>query len=502
MDRDAKNNSRQLMIRGIIVYAILFLAVMLMINLEAVNEWLAGVLRLLRPILIGLALAYLLNPFFRFFERKLFVKLRPMGARRTVSLIMTYVTFFLIIALVLLLIIPQLIESIVEFASEYDRHISSAITQYNKLVEGINGFFEHFTHKPHSFAYLDMQTMQQAVSNLFGTNISSLLESLSKINVKPITDVIGNAVSLLADTLFGFFVSLYLLSTKEKRYAQVMKLRRALFGNAVNQGITDFCRVADRSFGGFIEGKLLDSLIIGVLTYVIISIFQIPYALLIAAFVGVTNIIPVIGPILGAIPTSFILLLTAPAKVIPFLIIIVAIQQLDGNVIGPKILGNNTGVSSLCVVIAIATMGSLWGFIGMILGVPLFATVLELVDQHAVEKLQKKGMPSGLENYYAGDTIVDPTKNAYSTTDKTVQMLERQALRIEQKQNRGEELTRKERYLMWCYRMAHKYHVVNELSDEGQARFAAENAAHDAEIAANLLVQEHRNASGAVSDGQ
>ena len=307
---------------------------------------------------------------------------------------------------------------------------------------------------------------------------------------------------MLADTLFGFFISLYLLSTKEKRYAQVMKLRRALFGNAVNQKITDFCRVADRSFGGFIEGKLLDSLIIGVLTYVIISIFQIPYALLIAAFVGVTNIVPIIGPILGAIPTSFILLLTAPAKVIPFLIIIVVIQQLDGNVIGPKILGNNTGVSSLCVVIAIATMGSLWGLVGMILGVPLFATVLELVDELAVEKLQKKGMPSGLENYYAGDTVVDPEKNVYSTTDKIVQRLERHALRIEKKLNRGEALTRKERYLMWCYRMAHKYHIVNELSDEGQARFAAEDAAHDAETAATLLVQEHRNASGAVTDGQ
>ncbi|MBQ8213970.1 MAG: AI-2E family transporter [Clostridia bacterium] len=502
MNSGERNRSRKLFIRGIVIYSLLVIGILLIINLDAVNSWLAGVLRLLRPILIGLAVAYLCNPMVRFYERRLLLNLRPQGVRRTVSLILTYLTLLLIIALVLLLIVPQLIESIVDFAKEYDRHVSSAIAQYNKLVESINGFIGSFTDRPHFFAYLNEQTMRQTVSDWFGTDIPQLLGSLSKFNVKPITVVLGNAFSLLADTLFGFFISLYLLSTKEKRYAQVMKLRRALFGNAVNQKITDFCRVADRSFGGFIEGKLLDSLIIGVLTYVIISIFQIPYALLIAAFVGVTNIVPIIGPILGAIPTSFILLLTDPAKVIPVLIIIVVIQQLDGNVIGPKILGNNTGVSSLCVVIAIATMGSLWGLVGMILGVPLFATVLELVDELAVEKLQKKGMPSGLENYYAGDTVVDPEKNVYSTTDKIVQRLERHALRIEKKLNRGEALTRKERYLMWCYRMAHKYHIVNELSDEGQARFAAEDAAHDAETAATLLVQEHRNASGAVTDGQ
>ena len=489
MDQDAKNNSRRLIVRGIIVYAILFLAVMLMINLEAVNSWLLGVLRLLRPILIGLALAYLLNPFFRFFERKLLAKLRPMGLRRTVSLILSYLTLFLIVALILLLIVPQLIQSIVNFAHEYEYHVTAAIAQFNKLVGNINNLIEHVTGRVDFFAYLSEANIKKTLVEWFGENGSTLLQNLSKINVKPITDILSGTLSTMADILFGFFISLYLLSTKEKRYAQVMKLRHAIFGNNFNHHITEFCRIADRSFGGFIQGKLLDSLIIGLLTYMVVSIVQIPYAILIATFVGLTNIIPIIGPILGAIPTSLILLLTAPGKVIPFLIIIIIIQQLDGNVIGPKILGNNTGVSSLCVMIAIVTMGSLWGFAGMLLGVPLFAAVLELTNLFVVEQLQKKGMPSGLENYYAGDAWVDPTKNAYSTTDKTVQSLEKRALHIQKKELLGHTLTRKEHIIMRFYRMAHKYHIVNELSDESQARFAAEDAAHDAEIEANNLVK-------------
>jgi predicted PurR-regulated permease PerM len=497
MDQDAKNNSRRLMVRGIIVYAILFLAVMLMINLEAVNSWLLGVLRLLRPILIGLALAYLLNPFFRFFERRAFSKLRPMGVRRAVALICSYLTLFLIVALVLLLILPQLIQSFTDFANEYEHHVSTGIAQFNHFVDNVNGLIERVTGREDFFAHLSEKNIRKTFVEWFGTSGGDLLDKLSQINVKPITDVLGEAMSAVADLLFGFFISLYLLSTKEKRYAQIMKLRRALFGNNTNRHITEFCRIVDHSFGGFIQGKLLDSLIIGVLTFAVVSIVQIPYALLIAAFVGVTNIIPVIGPFLGAVPTSFILLLTDPGKVIPFLIIILIIQQLDGNVIGPKILGNNTGVSSLCVVIAIVTMGSLWGLIGMLLGVPLFAAALELTEKFVVEQLQKKGMPSGLENYYASDASMDATKNAYSTTDKALQKFERKALHLQKKQEQGLELTQKERRTLRRYSLARKYHILNELSDEDQARLAAEDAAEDAEQQAYDLVKACRMAKNA-----
>lgn len=468
---------------GAIVYAILFLAIILIANQTQVNAWLYSVLLLLRPILIGLALSYLCNPFFRFFERKLLYKLRPPALRRTISLICTYLTVLLILALILLLILPQFLESIAAFASKYDSYVNTAIEQLNNTIDKINGFLSRFLDEP-ILHTLSVEEIRANASEFFGGQGKNLMEYLKNLNIKPLADVIGGLLSVLKDILFGFFISIYLLSTKEKRYAQIMKLRRALFSDNVNSTLTRLFTIADRSFGGFLEGKLLDSLIIGILTYIVISFFGIPYAILIATFVGITNIVPILGPFIGAIPTAFILLLSDPSKVIPFLIIILIIQQLDGNIIGPKILGDNTGVSSLCVIIAVCIVGSLWGLVGMIVGVPLFATILEMTDSFVVARLQKKGMPSGVENYYASDTIVDPVKNAHPTTDKTARRILKQAMLIRKKKENGEELRRGERMLLSLYEFLHKYRLITEMSDEAHAVFAAETATKIAEAEA------------------
>ena len=471
---------------GACIYAILFLAFVLIANLTGINQWLRSVLLLLRPIFIGLALAYLCNPFFRFFEQKLLYKLHPPTLRRTLSLILTYLTVLLIIALVLLLILPQFIESIVAFADKYDSYVNTAVEQLNHAIDAINGFTARFLDEP-ILQHVSLEELREKISDFFGDQGKNLLDYLKNVNIKPLTEVIAGAVAVLRDTLFGIFISIYLLSTKEKRYAQIMKLRRALFSDNVNATLTRLFTIADRSFGGFLEGKLVDSLIIGILTYIVISFFGIPYAILIATIVGVTNVVPVIGPFIGAIPTAFILLLSEPSKVIPFLIIIVVIQQLDGNVIGPKILGDNTGVSPLCVIIAVAIVGSVWGLVGMIVGVPLFATILEMTDSFVVARLQKKGMPSGVENYYASDTLVDPVKNAHPTTDKTARYLLKKSMRIRKKEEDGEPLRRAERVLLAVYDFLRKYHLITEMSDEAQAAFAAETAIKAAEAEAVAL---------------
>lgn len=479
-------------------YAILFLTIILIANLTKVNQWLYNVLLLFRPILIGLSLAYLCNPFFRFFERKLLYKLRPPALRRTLSLILTYLTILLIIALILLLILPQLIESIAAFASKYDTYVNTAIDQLNKSIDAINSFTARFLSEP-ILQNISPEEFRAKAADFFGDQGKQLMAYLQNMNIKPLTDVIGSALATLRDILFGFFISVYLLSTKEKRYAQIMKLRRALFSDSTNSTLTRLFTIADRSFGGFLEGKLLDSLIIGILTYIIISFFGIPYAILIATFVGITNIVPVIGPLIGAIPTAFILLLSDPSKVIPFLIIILIIQQIDGNIIGPKILGDNTGVSSLCVIIAVSVVGSLWGLVGMILGVPLFATVLEMTDSFVVTRLQKKGMPSGVENYYAGDTIVDPVKNAHPTTDKTVRYLLKKSMLIHKKKENGDSLRRTERMLLSLYGFLHKYRLITEMSDEAHAIFAAETATKNAEAEARAILNDRYAAKEAES---
>ncbi len=480
-----ENSSRKKIIFGIIVYALIIGTLLWIVNLDAVNKWLGGVLLLLRPILIGLALAYLCNPVFRFFERRVFFRLHPQGLRRTLSLILTYVFVFLILALILLLIIPQLLQSISTFASNYRMYVDDALDQLNSWIKTVNSLASHITGSDELISPIDRNNFKGDLAVWWETNRDKLLDQLTKIDIKPIAEVIGNAVSVVTDSLFGIFISLYLLSTKEKRYAQVMKVRRALFSNTANQKITDFCRIADRSFGAFIEGKLFDSLILGILAYFIFLILQIPYAILFAAIVGVTNIVPIIGPIVGAIPAAFLLLLTSPGKVIPFIFVIIILQQIDGNIISPKILGSNTGVSSLCVVIAISTMGNWFGLLGMLLGVPLFATVLELSDHAITDRLQKKGLPSGVENYYAAGSHSGTLKNTGSTTDTIVQKLELAALHIDQKQQHKEPLTRKERFLMFVYNKAYKYHIISESSDVSRVRFAAANAVQHAQRAAD-----------------
>ena len=234
---------------------------------------------------------------------------------------------------------------------------------------------------------------------LENVNIEDLMNRvLSGNTILLLFEYIEDAFFVITDVIFGLFISLYLLSGKERLYAQIMRTRKALFNSRINERITRICTIADESFGGFLRGKLLDSTIVGILVYIVISIMDVPYALLISVIIGITDIVPVVGPWVGVIPSAVIIILTDPIKVIPFLFAILIVQQIDGNIIAPKILGENTGVSSLCVMIAITVMGAIWGLAGMVLGVPLFATIIELVNEFLNKRLEKKGLSTEIED--------------------------------------------------------------------------------------------------------
>ena len=322
----------------------------------------------------------------------------------------------------------------------------------------------------------------------------TLMDLLADVNLQQLQAFFGDAVTLFKDFIFAIFISIYLLSTKEKRYAQIMKLTRALFSEKVNANILQFCKIANQSFGSFLEGKVVDSLIVAWIIYIAVSLFGIPYAVLIAAFVGIMNIIPIIGFLTAGVLTSFIVLLTDPAKILPFLIILLLVYQIDINIISPKILGNNTGVSSLCVIIAITVMGTIWGLIGLLLGVPLFATILILVENWTVSRLQRKGLPSGLANYYANNSQVNPIKDADAATDRSVQNFEKRILLIRKKYEMGIALSSREKFHFQIYKLAHKYHIINDLTDEAHVRFSAEQAAKEASSRADALLTQYRTA--------
>lgn len=461
----------------LIVYAVVFLILKMTAWAETLENWFIQAFSILRPLTIGLITAYLCNPIFRLFERKMLLRLRPSALRRALSLLLTYLTVILIVGLVALLILPQFLESVRNFTSNYNESSRRLIEQLNGTLDSINGGIESLFGRRDLIPHLDADAIRTAVSDFFGERASNLPEYLESIDYNPIRSAVKSTFSVVIDLTFGFFISLYLLASKERVYARVLRLRRALFSDRVNASITNFCTIADRSFGGFLEGKILDSAIIGVLTYIIVLIFRIPSPLLVAAFIGVTNIIPFVGPIIGAIPTAFIILLDSPSKVIPFILIVLFIQQLDGNVIGPAILGNNTGVSSLCVLTAICVMGAMFGFVGMIIGVPLFALILELIESVIHDRLQKKGKPADLENYYADNAPVDLADETDFWTGRLARRLELRGRYLTDRKKEGNtDFSRTDRTVMSVYGIATKYHLIQPATPEATVKMSAEEA--------------------------
>ena len=472
------------------IYAVVIFAILIIANTEKIDLWIANIFCIFRPVITGLIIAYLCNPVFRVFERRIFFRIRFPKLRRALSLLCAFLAFLILIALVLLLIIPQLIESIMAFTQNYNTYFTDAINQLNGFIDGINGIFAQILQKDTLIRPIDLSNTPNLLGMIFGSD--GLLEKFS-IEFDSIVGALSRTFSAITDFILGLFIAIYLLSTKEKRAAQIMKFRRAFFSSQVNTHLSRVFSTAHRSFGGFLVGKLLDSLIIGILTYIITSIFGIQYAILISSFVGITNIIPVVGPIIGAIPTAFILLLSQPDKVLIYILIIIFIQQLDGNIIGPKILGENTGVSSLCVIIAITTMGAIWGLTGMLLGVPLFATVLEVFDLYVTDTLQKKGLPSGLGNYYASDITVNSSEDLRHNSGKLFSALERAYIHTEKliKNDASAPLTRKQIFCYRFYKLAIRLRLINALSEEAMAHYAIEETVKEAETASDEAFKQY-----------
>ncbi len=417
---ETKTRNKKLLY-AILIYAVLFLGLLMVSDLAPFHKFIGTLLHILRPVLIGLALAYLLNPFFRLFENKLFHKVRPLSFRRVLSLIFTYLTLFAIVAILLVLLIPQLTDSILNFVENSESYLSETLDSVNALIEKLNASLPQNAEGGGLIPPLKFESISEGMNKLLGTlkiDGNIFMKLISAENLSTAFKLFENITSLLGDLLFGFFISLYLLASKEKRYAQIMRWRRAFLSERTNLYITKVCTTADRSFGGFLKGKILDSSIVGVLVFLSISLLQVPYAILIAVVIAITDIVPIIGPFIGVIPSAVIILLTDPAKVIPFILCILVIQQIDGNILAPKILGENTGVSSLCVMISITTLGSLWGLMGMILGVPLFATVLELTGEFLDNRLRKKGLSTATEDYYTAGLAEDSEETAPPAPDE------------------------------------------------------------------------------------
>ncbi len=392
-----------------VVIALLLFTIAVM---DPIVSFLRSLIGILSPLIIGAVIAYLCDPILEFFEYRIFKRMRSGGLRRGLSLLCTVLTAFGIVGLVGVMMIPQLINSLTELFENSDAYLNRLLAW---IQSGINKL-------PIEVDISDVEKLQAFLGDMFGSveiAISKIITEFQKLAsdggfVEKTWAFLLVLFNSFKNLFLGIFIAFYILASKEKRIAQIHKFRRAMFNKKTDGRIEEIVTLADKTFGGFIYGKILDSLVIGILTFVLLTIFEVsPYNLLIATFVGITNVIPVFGPFIGAIPTFFVVLISEPSKAFLFLVLILIIQQLDGNIIGPKILGDNTGVSSLCVIIAIAICSALWGVAGMILGVPIFAVVIELIKRLLEKRLDAKGEPTDTLAYYPANAVGNAEQDIY-----------------------------------------------------------------------------------------
>ena len=355
-------------------------------------------LKALQPVIIGGVLAYLLAPVIDFIERWLFPgrleaakkdgRLISRGAR-AVSLVLTWAIIGLLCYVLGHVLLPQLYQSVVQL-------FSSVESYYNT----ISGWVEHLLESNptvEAWVAAQMDTFYETATNWLKNEVLTRTQML----MVALSGGVVSTVNFLKNLLVGAIVSVYFMSTKERCVAHARKVTYSLFSKEKVYWIFRGANKVDHIFSGFVRGKLLDSLIIGILCFIGCSILNMPYTPLVSVIVGVTNIIPFFGPFLGAIPSFFLILLVNPIQSLYFLLFVLALQQLDGNVIGPKILGDSTGLSSLWVIIAILVGGSFFGVAGMFFGVPVCACLYSLVAFLVDRRLAEKDLPVETGHYTA-----------------------------------------------------------------------------------------------------
>ena len=364
-----KDNSKwkltQKMASNIVVVFAGILFYICLSNFDQVRATVNGFMGIIAPFIWGIVVAYLLDGPIRFFERTI------LKGHRTLSIVLTYILTFLLLGFLGRMVMPQLIQSIMALINNVPYYLQNLEALASRFgigtveLEGIIGSY-------------------QEIVNRVADAASTMIPKLLGYGVAIGSGVISAITALIS--------SIYMLSSKQKLMSQMRKVVLALAPQDYAQRILDVSSRANQVFSGFINGKLVDSAIIGLICFVCTTLLDLPFALLISVIVGVTNIIPFFGPFIGAIPSIMILLIVEPLSALEFGIFVIILQQFDGNILGPKILGDSTGLPALWVLVAIILGGGLFGFAGMVVGVPTFAVLYMLFSDFLAERLRRRGM--------------------------------------------------------------------------------------------------------------
>lgn len=398
-------------ITGFCVIACAILFFMALNYISALGTAVKTLVKILSPFIWGLVICYLLAPLMRALERGAFLSLgrrlyqkskKSNGERfaRNLSVLVSEIIMLALMAALVYLILPQLYSSLETIVVNSNTYIANVTNWVTKMLE-------------------DYPEIERYASQLLGTVNTNLMDWIQGTVLPELGSLVTNVTTGVYYVLMGVYnlvigiiVSVYILSNLEGFTASAKRMLYSLFPVETAEKIREGLAFTDRTFMGFINGKLLDSAIIGLICYIVCAILKMPYALLVSVIVGVTNVIPFFGPFIGAVPSAIIILMVSPLKCLIFIVFIIVLQQVDGNIIGPKILGSSIGINGFWVMFSIILGAGLFGFWGMLLGVPVFVVIYTAINSRIERRLKENDLPWRVEEYSELDHIDPVTRQA------------------------------------------------------------------------------------------
>ena len=397
MKRLLENKHARLMFMIFIVGALLIIFNQIVGNYESFSEGVGTIKTIVSPFIYGFVMAYLLSPIYNATVRGLYKllgkyfknKQRLFSFCKLVASVVAVICLIGAVAGLIALIVPQVIESLTGIL----KSLPQRLTQLSALFNDITSKMDN-----KRLAMKMSEIYAQVQTNLIELAQTKLLPGMGTLVGQVSTQVILTLKTMM-NVMIGVMACVYMLNSKERFQGQFKKVILATLPKEKAEAVFDFAKFTNRTFGGFINGKIIDSIIIGIICFILMKIFGFPYPILISAIIGITNVIPFFGPFIGAIPAAIIILLVSPIHALYFLILIFILQQVDGNIIGPAILGNTTGIASFWVLFSIVIGGGLFGFIGMVLGVPVFAIIYYYFSRSINKRLEAKGLEFRTDSY-------------------------------------------------------------------------------------------------------
>ncbi len=382
-------NEKEKLLTAVCIFGSIFLLLFAIVNFATLSIWFSWIFSVLNPVFIGFIIAYLCNPIYKWLNSKPLSGIKNGKLKKPLSLIITYLIILAVVTLLLVIIVPQVLAAVSDFKSKIDKYIDTAISLANNFIQEL-GIFS--SENDGAFELINKNDLITKVTE-FLEKSGAALTDLGTTILNFGSSFLTSTVNTVMDIFLGLFISIYVLIFKDNIKRWIKRLLRAMLPRTKYDIFLHRVEHADGKFGNYLIGAITDSVLVLIESFIIFSVFGIPYAPLIAVIVGITNIIPILGPFLGAIPSAFIIFIVDPSKLILFIILIIVLQQIDGNIIAPFILGSSLGLSSFGIIIAVTVMGGLWGIPGMFIGVPLFAFIADLIEESVNSRLKEISDP-------------------------------------------------------------------------------------------------------------